>query len=102
MWRDSLRPSAVPHFAQLEKKLIGNTIKNASEQVARVRACNCVKFETGQNLPPVLKIVTYTAHTAHRHLEIIVAKHVADILFLIQFNNFNQTMGFHLSYTLLL
>ena len=40
LWRDSLHPSAAPHFAQLEKKLIGNTIKNASEQVARVRACN--------------------------------------------------------------
>ena len=26
--------------------------------VARVRACNSVKFETGRNLPPVVKIVT--------------------------------------------
>ena len=29
----------------------------------RVKACNSIKFETGQNLPPVLKIVTHTAHT---------------------------------------
>ena len=29
-----------------------------------VRACTCnyVKFDTGQNLSPVLKIVTHTAH----------------------------------------
>ena len=34
--------------------------KSALEWAARVRACNYVKFETGQNLPPVLKIVTRT------------------------------------------
>ena len=30
----------------------------------RVRACNYVKFETGRNLPPVLKIVTRHVHAA--------------------------------------
>ena len=30
--------------------------------VARVRACNYIKFETGWNLPPVLKIVTCPVH----------------------------------------
>ena len=38
----------------------------ASKSVAWVRACNLVKFETGRNLPPVLKIVTHSVHTAHR------------------------------------
>ena len=42
------------------KNLIRNTIKNASEQVARVRACNYVKFETGWNLSPG----THTVHAA--------------------------------------
>ena len=32
------------------------------EWAARVRAYNYVKFETGRNLPPVLKIVTRPAH----------------------------------------
>ena len=32
------------------------------EQAARVRVCNYVKFETGQNLLPVLKIVKPPAH----------------------------------------
>ena len=32
--------------------------------VARVRACNSVKFETSRNLPPILKIVTHTGHAA--------------------------------------
>ena len=30
----------------------------AKERAARVRACNSVKFETGRNLPQILKIVT--------------------------------------------
>ena len=34
------------------------------EQVTRVRACNYVKIETGQNFPPVLKIVTRTVQAA--------------------------------------
>ena len=38
--------------------------KNAEERAARVRACNYVKFETGRNLPPVLKIVTRPVHAA--------------------------------------
>ena len=32
--------------------------------VARVRACDYIKFETGWNLPPLLKIVTCRAHAA--------------------------------------
>ena len=36
--------------------------KSAQERAARVRACNYLKFETGRNLPPVLKIVTRPAH----------------------------------------
>ena len=69
--------------------------------MAGVRACSSVKFETGQNLPSVLKIVTHTV-TAHAAHKAIVAKHVTSILFLVQFKNFNWTMGFHSSYTLLL
>ena len=34
------------------------------EWVTRVRVCNYVKIETGQNFPPVLKIVTRTAQAA--------------------------------------
>ena len=30
--------------------------------VARVKVCNSITFETGWNLPPVLIIVTYSAH----------------------------------------
>ena len=33
-------------------------------QLARVRACNSVKFETGWNLLAVLKIATHVAHAA--------------------------------------
>ena len=40
------------------------TTESASEWMAWVRACNSIKFETGRNLPPVLKIVTHTAHAA--------------------------------------
>ena len=40
------------------------TIKSTQEWVARVRVCNFSKFETGLNLPPVLKIVTRPAHAA--------------------------------------
>ena len=59
-----------------------------------------MKFKTGQNLPPILKIVT---HTAQLHVEhVIVAKPVTGVLFLVQFNNFDQTTGFYWSYTLLL
>ena len=32
--------------------------KSAQERAARGRACNYIKFQTGWNLPPVLKIVT--------------------------------------------
>ena len=45
---------------------------------AWVRVCDSENFETGRNLPPVLKIVTYCAAVC-RHkplLQVIVAKHV--------------------------
>jgi len=35
--------------------------KSTEEQAARVRVCNYIKFETGQKLRPLLKIVTHTA-----------------------------------------
>ena len=38
------------------------------EQAARVRVCNSVKFETSRKLPPVLKMVTCTAHARHKPL----------------------------------
>ena len=47
--------------------------------MARVRTCNSVKFETSQNLPQVLKIVTCTALVACVYPE--VAKHVTDVRF---------------------
>jgi len=31
-----------------------------------VRACDYLNLETGWNLPPVLKIVTHTAHAAYK------------------------------------
>ena len=36
----------------------------AIARAARVGACNFIDFETGQNLPLVLKIVTCTMHAA--------------------------------------
>ena len=38
--------------------IVINTCKSRQERVARVRACNYIKFEFGWNLPRVLKIVT--------------------------------------------
>ena len=47
------------------KKTIAYVIhQERIERAARVRACNSIKFETGLNLPPVLKIVTRTGHAA--------------------------------------
>ena len=45
---------------------------------ARVRACNYVKFKTGQNFTASTKIVTRRAHAA---LLSIVAKHACDRVF---------------------
>ena len=56
----------------------------------RVRVCNYVKFETGRNLLPVLKIVTCTTHAAYRH-EPLLLSIWPSILFLVQFNNFDWT-----------
>ena len=39
-------------------------VKSAQERVARVRACDYIKFETGQNLPLAIKIVTHREHAA--------------------------------------
>ena len=54
-----------------------------------------VKIETGQNFPPVLKIVTPTAQVRK-----ILSMHVTSILFLVWLNNFALTMSFY--YMLLL
>ena len=78
-----------------------------------VRACN--HFETGQNFPPVLKLVTRIVHTCPPVLKIVthtehtcveishlvnVAKRTHDQCSI--FNNFGGTMGFYWRYTLLL
>ena len=48
--------------------------------------CNCIKFETGRNLVPVLKIVTHTEHAAYIEISyfVNVAK-CACVLFLVIF-----------------
>ena len=51
---------------------------------ARVTACNYVKFEIRQNLPPVLKIVTRPAHAARLS---IVAKHARDQVFYFEYSS---------------
>ena len=67
-----------------------------------VRACNYIKFKTGQNFPPVLKI----EHTAHAnrisHFVMLLSVHLTCVLLLVQFNNFALNTGFHRSNTLLL
>ena len=70
------------------------------QQATRVRVCNSIKFETGWNLPPVLKIVTLL-HILHRHKPLLLSTWPS-VLFLVQFNNFDRTTRFYLSYTLLL
>ena len=50
-------------FVRTKKKNFGNLVilgKSKYERAARVRVCNYIKFETSQNLPPILKIVTRT------------------------------------------
>ena len=39
----------------------------------RVRVCNYVKFETGRNILPVLKIVTCTTHAVYRHEPLLLS-----------------------------
>ena len=72
----------------------------------RVRACNYVIFETRQNFPPVLKIVTHTAHTCVRihvsHFVNVVKRAHDESSFLVWFNNFPLTTGFYWSFTLFL
>ena len=46
-------------------------VKSTQEQAARVRVCNFVEFES---LPPVLKIVTHTAHSPHRHKPLLLTE----------------------------
>ena len=65
------------------------------ERAAWVRACNSVKFETGRNLPPVLKIVTRTAHA-------LLLSMWPRVLFSVWFSNFDQTTSFYWSYMFLL
>ena len=55
------------------------------ERPARVRVCNYVKFETGQNLPPVLKIATCIGRAAHVD-QAIAAKHMHSHLFYFLFS----------------
>ena len=55
---------------------------------------NSIKFETSQNLLPVLKVVTHTALAAFRHKPLLLSTWLG-VLFLVQFNNFDRTMGFH-------
>ena len=57
----------------------------------RVRACNYVKIETGQNFTPVL-----------RKMLMLLCMHVTSVLFLVLAGNSALTMGFYWSYTLLL
>ena len=71
--------------------------KSAWKQPAIVRACNSVKFETGQTSPPVRKIVTRTAQLS---LDIShYAKHTTGCS---TFSMVHWTTGFYLGYTLLL
>ena len=39
---------------------IKHSIKSVQEWAAKVRVCNSIKFETSPNLPPVLKIVSWS------------------------------------------
>ena len=54
--------------------------------------CNYVKFETGQNLLPVLKIVTHTTRCVE--MLMLLSVHMTSVLFLVQFNNFALITGF--------
>ena len=50
-------------FAKTKKENLGSLVilgKREFKRAARVRVCDYVKFETSQNLPPILKIVTRT------------------------------------------
>ena len=55
--------------------------------------CNSVKFETGWNYWTILKIVT----AARRHKPLLLSMWPG-VLFLVQFNNFDRTVGFYWSY----
>ena len=49
-------------------------VKSAQEQTARVRACNYAKFETGWNLPPVLKTCTvHKCAAVRRHRRLLLS-----------------------------
>ena len=82
-------PDPCSKWVNLKTRTHGNHTRHTDqEQVARVRACNFVKFETMQS--PVLKIVTCTdvwTSTAGG----------PGILFLVRFNNFAWTVGFYWS-----
>ena len=49
-------------------------VKSAQEWTARVRACNYAKFETGWNLPPVLKTCTvHKCAAVRRHRRLLLS-----------------------------
>ena len=48
----------------------GRKERGESGRVAGVRACNSVKFESGQNLLPVSKIVTHTALVGFKWIDV--------------------------------
>ena len=56
--------------------------------------CKYVKIDTGQNFPPLLKIVTHTLCRLRKML-MLLNVHVTSVLFLVRLNNFALTMGFY-------
>ena len=83
--------------------MTASVLKSAQEQVARVRVCNYVKFKSGRNLLPVLKIVTHPARVHCMDISyyaLLLNTHVTgcSIFGMV----LAQTMGFYWSYTLLL
>ena len=68
LWHDARQLSqgvsfTVVDLIYVEPDKAGSYTKSAYKRAARVRACNYVKFETGRNLPLLLKIVTCPART---------------------------------------
>ena len=72
-------PTQCKHIIQKHDNLRPLHNHHNNSTLARVRACNSVKSETGWNIPPILTC------TAQLHVDIvIVAKHVTSSLFLVQ------------------
>ena len=72
-----------------KRRFIDCIILNTKEWATRLRA-NSVKFETGWDLLLELKIVTHTALLLHRHKPLFLSMWPV-ALFLVWFNNFDQT-----------